>query len=94
MFLFKLAEEEEEVDTNLDGFIDDNPDEADEGNKSSGSESEGEGGSEKRKRRDSIVDEDLDEDEYDLLEENLGIKLQRKVKKNDIRFASFAWKSQ
>ena len=53
----------------LKDLIDDNP-EADE-------ESEGEG--DKRKHEDSELEEDLSDDDYDLIEENLGIKVKRKV---------------
>ena len=78
------AEDDEAQDTNLDGFIVDHAEDDAEGEgegsgsgSGSGSDSEAEG--EKRKHRDSDLDEDIDDDEYELLEENLGIKLQRKV---------------
>ena len=34
---------------------------------------------EKRKHEDSDLEEDLEDEDYDLLEENLGVKVQRKV---------------
>lgn len=64
------------MDQNLEGFIDDNEEE-DEG--SGGEASSGPEG-EKRKREESDIDEDLEDDDYDLLEENLGIKVKRKVR--------------
>jgi len=42
----------------------------------SGDESEG---GEKRKHEDSDGDDMLEDDDYDLIEENLGIKVKRKV---------------
>ena len=35
---------------------------------------------EKRKHENSDVEEDLEDDDYDLIEENLGIKVKRKVR--------------
>ena len=64
---------DEEVQKELAEFIDDNPEDAAEEEASSGEE-EG-----KRKRDDSELEEDLEEDDYDLIEENIGIKLNRKV---------------
>ena len=58
------------MDDNLEGLIDDNPD--------LDNESEGEDG-EKRKHEDSELEEDLSDDDYALIEENLGIKVKRKV---------------
>ena len=60
----------EGLDDNLEGLIDDNPDVE--------NESEGEEG-EKRKLEESDLDEDLSDDDYALIEENLGIKVKRKV---------------
>ena len=68
--------DDEELDGNLEGFIDDNVVEDDEEGEGEGSGPEGE----KRKHEDSELEEDLEDDDYDLLEENLGVKVQRKVR--------------
>ena len=59
----------------MEDLIDDNPIE-DDGSESSGSD--GEGG-EKRKHDDSDLEEDLSDEDYDLIKENLGIEVKRKV---------------
>ena len=64
----------EELDKDLEDLIDDNPIEDD----GSGS-SDGEGG-EKRKHDDSDLEEDLSDEDYDLIKENLGIEVKRKVR--------------
>lgn len=57
-------------------MIDDNPIEED----SEGDNSDDSGGRRKRKSRsDDELDDRLEDDDYDLLEENLGVKVQRKV---------------
>lgn len=70
-------EEEDEEDEENNDFINDNEEDEEEG----GSDSEVEG---KRKRRDDDDDDleadNLDEDDLDLIEENIGVKLDRKKK--------------
>lgn len=71
-----MTDEEKIREENKD-FI--NDDEEDEGGSGSDSDIEG-----KRKRRDEDDDDDLegdnlDEDDLDLIEENIGVKLDRKV---------------
>ncbi len=70
--LLIFCKDEEGLDKDLDDLIDDNPVEEE------GEESEGEG--EKRKHEDSELEEDLSDEDYDLIEENLGIKVSRKVR--------------
>lgn len=60
------------MDKDLEDLIDDNPIE----DESSGSD--GEGG-EKRKHEESDLEEDLEDEDYDLIKENLGIEVKRKV---------------
>lgn len=60
----------EEFDQNLEDLIDDNPLEEDENSESGNVSAEGE-------KEQSDVEEDLDDDDYDLLEENLGQKFER-----------------
>lgn len=61
-------------------MIDDNPIEED----SEGDNSDDSGRRKRKSRSDDELDDRLEDDDYDLLEENLGVKVQRKV-----RFASF-----
>lgn len=68
--------DEEGLDEDLKDLIDDNPIE-EEGDEESEDEEEVDG--EKRKHRDSDIDEDLSDEDYDLIQENLGIKIKRKV---------------
>ena len=63
----------EDLDGNLDDLIDDGPEEVEE---DSGDEFGPDG---KRKHEDSDLEEDLDDDDLDLIEENLGIKVDRQV---------------
>ena len=65
----------------MEDLIDDNPIE-DEGSGSSGSEDEG---GEKRKHDDSDLEEDLSDEDYDLIKENLGIEVKRKVRMLNVR---------
>ena len=67
------------MDANLEGFIDDNVEEEE----GSGDDSDA-GSDSKRKHEDSDFDEDLDEDDLDLVAENPGIRLQKKVWNIDI----------
>ena len=67
--------DDEGLDEDLKDLIDDNPVEEE---PEEDSEEEG-GDGEKRKHQDSDLEEDLSDDDYDLLEENLGIKIGRKV---------------
>ncbi|XP_014608543.1 PREDICTED: transcription elongation factor SPT6 isoform X1 [Polistes canadensis] len=74
----KAVEESDEEDDD-DGeevadLIDDNPIEEE----SDGEDSDTSGGSKKRKKSDDEFDDRLEEEDYDLIEENLGVKLERK----------------
>ncbi|XP_045599264.1 transcription elongation factor SPT6 [Procambarus clarkii] len=73
-------DDEEKIREENKDFINDDDEEDDEGGSGSDSETEG-----KRKRRDDDDDDDLeadnlDEDDIDLIEENIGVKLDRKKK--------------
>lgn len=61
-------------------LIDDNPIEED----SDGENSDGSRRQKRKSRSDDELDDRLEDDDYDLLEENLGVKVQRKVN-------SFEW---
>ena len=75
------------MDANLEGFIDDNVEEEE----GSGDDSDA-GSDSKRKHEDSDFDEDLDEDDLDLVAENTGIRLQKKVSNMDFLFiVVFDW---
>lgn len=71
-----VTEDEERIREELQDLIDDNPIDEDE----SGSDDD-EGKNRKRKKSDDEdeLDDGLDEDDYDLLEQNLGVKMDRKV---------------
>ncbi|XP_050409437.2 transcription elongation factor SPT6 [Patella vulgata] len=80
-------DDEEEIDEALieeemKDFINEDVEEDDE----EGSEDGGDEG--KRKHEDSDIDDQLEDDDYDLLEENLGIKVKRKQKRKRIRVMS------
>jgi transcription elongation factor SPT6 len=65
---------EEQIRKEMEGFIKDEEEEEEEEGEESGSESG------KRKHEDSESEDDqLEEDDYDLIEENLGVKVKRKV---------------
>lgn len=66
-------DDEERIREELKDLIDDNPIEESDG---SGDESDG---SKKRKKSDDDFDDRLEEDDYDLIEENLGVKVERRV---------------
>jgi len=71
--------DDEELDKDLDDLIDDNPveeDPEDDGDSGSGNDEEQTGG---EKRKHSDYEEDLEDEDYDLIEENLGIRVKRKV---------------
>lgn len=57
-------------------MIDDNPIEED----SDGENSDGSRRQKRKSRSDDELDDRLEDDDYDLLEENLGVKVQRRVR--------------
>lgn len=62
----------------LKDLIDDNPiDEDSDGGNSDSSRRE-----KRKSRSDDELDDRLEDDDYDLLEENLGVKVQRRVSSN------------
>lgn len=67
---------EEQIRKEMEGFIKDEEEEEEEEGEESGSESG------KRKHEDSESDDQLEEEDYDLIEENLGVKVKRKVSEN------------
>lgn len=69
-------DDEERLREELKDLIDDAPIEEE-----SDAESDGSGGSTKRKKRDDDDDYDdrLEDEDYDLIEENLGVKVERRV---------------
>lgn len=74
---FLLDDDDEKLREELKDLIDDNPIEEDE---SEGEDSDGSRGSKKRKKSDDEdFDDRLEDEDYDLLEENLGVKVERKV---------------
>lgn len=69
-------DDEERLREELKDLIDDNPIEEDD----SGADSDASGGNIKRKNRDDEdeLDDRLEDEDYDLIEENLGVKVERK----------------
>lgn len=71
------VDDEERLREELKDLIDDNPIEEDDG---SGYDSDGVGSGKKRKKHeDDDLDDRLEDDDYDLIEENLGVKVERRV---------------
>ena len=62
----------------LEDLIDDNPIEED-GSDSDGSDVSGRRSKKKKSDDDDDLDDRLEDEDYDLIEENLGVKLQRKL---------------
>ncbi|KZC13000.1 Transcription elongation factor SPT6 [Dufourea novaeangliae] len=67
-------DEEDDDEGVVDGLIDDNPIEDNDGEDSYGSDDSGK----RKKSDDEDFDDRLEEEDYDLLEENLGVKVSRK----------------
>ena len=65
------------MDKDLEGLINDDVEE--EGSASDSGSEEGDSG-EKKRKHDSDLEEDLSDEDYDLIKENLGIEVKRKVK--------------
>lgn len=68
-----FPDDEERLREELKDLIDDNPIEESEGEDSDAS------GGEKRKKSDEEFDDRLEDEDYDLIEENLGVKVERRV---------------
>lgn len=73
-----FLDDEERIREELKDLIDDNPIEED---GSDGEDSDASGGSLKRKKSDDDddLDDRLEDEDYDLIEENLGVKVERRV---------------
>lgn len=74
-FFFRTPDDEERLREELKDLIDDNPIEEDD---DSGGE-DSDGGHPKRKKSDDEdeLDDRLEDEDYDLIEENLGVKVER-----------------
>ncbi|XP_017852674.1 transcription elongation factor SPT6 isoform X2 [Drosophila busckii] len=85
------SEEEEDDDERLreelKDLIDDNPIEEDDAsdNDSDDSGGEGDGGKKRKKHEDDDLDDRLEDDDYDLIEENLGVKVERRKRFKRLR---------
>ncbi|XP_043230112.1 transcription elongation factor SPT6-like isoform X3 [Amphibalanus amphitrite] len=86
-------DDEEAMREEMKDLIDDNPIEEEDGDDSSSSDGDGSGderaggdgrGARKRSREDDL-DDGLEDDDYDLIEENLGVKVSRKQQLKRIR---------
>jgi len=66
--------DEDRLREELKDLIDDNPIE-----ESDGEDSDASGGQKRKKSDDEDLDDRLEDEDYDLLEENLGVKIERRV---------------
>ncbi|XP_053670514.1 transcription elongation factor SPT6 [Anopheles nili] len=85
------SEDEEEDDDDrlreeLKDLIDDNP--IEESDNDDDSDDGSEGGHQKRKKSDDELDDRLEDEDYELIEENLGVKVERKRFKRLKKFAN------
>ncbi|KAH8266384.1 hypothetical protein KR038_000011 [Drosophila bunnanda] len=85
-------DDEERLREELKDLIDDNPIEEDDGSgddsdTGSGGDDEGGGGSGKKRKKheDDDLDDRLEDDDYDLIEENLGVKVERRKRFKRLR---------
>ncbi|XP_016923159.2 transcription elongation factor SPT6 [Drosophila suzukii] len=84
-------DDEERLREELKDLIDDNPIEEDDGSgddsdTGSGGDTEGGGSGKKRKKHeDDDLDDRLEDDDYDLIEENLGVKVERRKRFKRLR---------
>lgn len=81
---FLFADDEERLREELKDLIDDNPieeDDASENDSDTRSGGDPEDGSPKKRKKheDDDLDDRLEDDDYDLIEENLGVKVERRV---------------
>lgn len=73
--IYCCTDDEDRLREELKDLIDDNPIE-----ESDGEDSDGSGASKKRKKSDDEeYDDRLEDEDYDLIEENLGVKVERRV---------------
>lgn len=78
------VDDEERLREELKDLIDDNPIEEDDGSENdsdtgSGGDEDGGSGKKRKKHEDDDLDDRLEDDDYDLIEENLGVKVERRV---------------
>lgn len=76
-----FVDDEDRIREELKDLIDDNPIEEDESESGSEAGSGNEQG-EKRKKHEDDFDDRLEDEDYELLEENLGHKIERRVSQN------------
>lgn len=69
-----MLTDDERLREELKDLIDDNPIE-----ESDGEDSDGSHGQKRKKSDDEDLDDRLEDEDYDLLEENLGVKVERRV---------------
>lgn len=70
-----VSDDEDRLREELKDLIDDNPIEEESDNDDSDDGSEG--GHQKRKKSDDELDDRLEDEDYELIEENLGVKVER-----------------
>ncbi|KAH8396371.1 hypothetical protein KR222_009297 [Zaprionus bogoriensis] len=83
-------DDEERLREELKDLIDDNPIEEDDASENdsdtgSGGDEEGGSGKKRKKHEDDDLDDRLEDDDYDLIEENLGVKVERRKRFKRLR---------
>ncbi|TDG44583.1 hypothetical protein AWZ03_008989 [Drosophila navojoa] len=83
-------DDEERLREELKDLIDDNPIEEDDGSENdsdtgSGGDEDGGSGKKRKKHEDDDLDDRLEDDDYDLIEENLGVKVERRKRFKRLR---------
>ena len=71
----RVFADDEALNQDLPGLINDDVEDELSNDEERSVHSDAEGG--KRRHKDSDIDEDLEEDDYDLIEENLGVRVDR-----------------
>lgn len=73
-------DDEEKLREEMKDLINDDEEEEEEGDEEDGEGEDSDNSSRKKKKRREDYDDGLEEDDYDLIEENLGVKVERKKK--------------
>lgn len=76
LYNIKLLDDDEKLREELKDLIDDNP--IEEEDESEGEDSDTSRGEKRKKSDDEEYDDRLEDEDYDLIEENLGVKVERR----------------
>lgn len=81
---FLFLDDDERLQEELKDLIDDTPIQ-----ESEGEDSDGSTGQKRKKSDDEEYDDQLEDEDYDLIEENLGVKVERRVSNYSFYWNSF-----